>query len=183
MAGQAYAKEATDKISTAFSSDSFARQDKTRGDWADDMSNLPSGFTTLVTMRPNIIVDQDRHTVAFAAEFLTDATYAASYYVLVNSASAGALKNSAGLVRSMDGVAITTVLPNIPFSLPATPTSTALMTLGGANDMGKAASGSEISRASGSFLEQLPVPEPGAVELMGTGILVLAGAVRRRNSK
>jgi hypothetical protein len=57
------------------------------------------------------------------------------------------------------------------------------MRLGNATDLAKTGERSEISRASSSFLEQLPVPEPGTMELMVTGILALAGAGRRRNSK
>jgi hypothetical protein len=102
---------------------------------------------------------------------------------MVKNASAGALRNGAGLIRTPDGVAITTVLPNVPFSLPATPALTALMRLGKATDLANAGARSEIPRASNSFLEQLSVPELGTMDLMVTGILALAGAGRRRNSK
>ena len=43
--------------------------------------------------------------------------------------------------------------------------------------------GSGISGFSNSFLEQLPVPEPTAMALFGTGVLALAAVMRRRISK
>jgi len=61
--------------------------------------------------------------------------------------------------------------------------STALMRLDNATDLAKTGARSEISRASNSFLEPLPAPELGTMELMVTGILALAAAGRRRNSK
>ena len=182
MAGQAYANEATDNITTVFSPDSFTQQDKTWGDRTDVLSNLPSGFTTLIATWPNIVMEQDRHTVALSAALLPDTAYAAPYYVMVKNASAGALRDVAGVIRTADGAAITTVLPNVPFSLPATPALTALMRLGNANDLAKTGATSEISGASNSFLEQLAVPELGTMELMVAGILALAGAGPSRNS-
>jgi hypothetical protein len=86
-------------------------------------------------------------------------------------------------IRTQDGAAITTVLPNVPFLLPATPALTAQMRLGNATDLAKTGARSEIPRASNSFLEQLPVPELGTMELMVTGILALAGAGSLRISK
>ena len=182
MSGQACAKEATDNITTMLSPDSITQQDKTGGDWTEVISNVPSGFTTLITARPNILMEQDRHTVALSATLLPDTAYAASYYVMVKNASAGARRDGVGLIRTPEGVAITTVLPNVPFSLPVAPALTALMRLGNATDLAKTGARSEISRASNSFLEQLPVPELGTMELMVTGILALAGAVRRRRN-
>ena len=102
---------------------------------------------------------------------------------MVKNASAGALRHGAGLIRTADGAAITTVYPNVPFSLPLTPALTALIRVGNATGLAKTDSKSGISRASNSFLDQLPVPELGTMELMVTGILTLAGAGRRRNSK
>ena len=128
-------------------------------------------------------MEQDRHTVALSAALLPDAAYAASYYVMVKNASGGALRDRAGLIRTADGEAITTAFPNVPFPLPATPASTALMRLDNATDLAKTRARSEISQASNSFLEQLPAPELGTMELMVTGILALAAAGRRRNSK
>ena len=69
MAGQAYAKQATDNITTVLSPNSFTQQDKTGGDWTEVISNLPSGFTTLITMRSNIVLAQDRHTVLSRLHF------------------------------------------------------------------------------------------------------------------
>ena len=183
MAGQAYAKEATDNITTVLSPNLITQQDKTGGDWTEVIRKLPSGFTTLITTRPNIVMEQDRHTVALSAALLSDSAYAASYYLMVKNASAGKLRDGAGLIGTMDGATITTVFPNVPFLLPATPALTALMRLGNATDLAKTGARSEISRGSNSFLEQLPVPELGTMELMVTGILALAEAGRRRNSK
>lgn len=180
MAGQAYAKQATD-TTTVLSPNLFTQQDKTGG--TEVISNVPCGFTTLITTGPNIVVEQDRHTVALSAALLPDTAYSASYYVMVKNASAGARRDGAGLIRTPDGAAITTVLPNVPFSLPATPALTALIRLGNATDLAQTGARSEIPRASNSFLEQLSVPELGTMELMVTGILALAGAGRRRNSK
>jgi hypothetical protein len=56
------------------------------------------------------------------------------------------------------------------------------MRLANATDLAKTGARSDIPRASNSFLEQLPVPEPGTMDLTVTGILALAGAGRRRNS-
>ena len=183
MAGQVYAKEANDNITTVLSPNSFTQQDKTGDDRTNIISNLPSGFTTLITTQPNIVMEQDRHTVAFSTALLPDTAYSTSYYVMVKNASAGALRDGAGLIRTPDGTAIKTVFPNVPFSLPATPGLMAPMRLGNATDLAKTGARSEISRASNSFLEQLPVPELGTMELMVIGILALAGVGRRRNSK
>src|SRR5215472_8925366 len=95
MAGQAYAKETTDNITTALSPSSFSQQDKTGGDWMEVISNLPSGFTILITTRPNIVMEQDRHTVALSAPLLPDTAYSASYYVMIKDARAGALRDGA----------------------------------------------------------------------------------------
>jgi hypothetical protein len=130
-------------------------------------------------------MEQDRLTVVLSAALLPDTAYSASYYVMVKNESAGALRDGAALIRTPDGAAITTVLPNVPFSLPATQALSALMRFGNATDLAKTGARSEIPRASNSFLEQLPAPELGTRELLvtGTGILALAGAGRRRNSK
>ena len=183
MAGQAYAKQATDNITTVLSPNSFTQQDKTGGDWTEVISNLPSGFTTLITMRSNIVLAQDRHTVALSAALLPVTAYSSSYYVMVKNASAGRLRDGAGLIRSADGAEIAAVLPNVPFWLPATPALTVLIRLDNTTDLAKTGARAEILRGSISFLEQLPVPELGTMEMMLTGILALAGAGRRRNSK
>jgi len=97
MAGQAYAKEATSNITTVLSPDSITQRDKSGGDCTEVTSNLPSGFTTLITTRPNFVMEQDRHTVALSAALLPDTIYAASYYVLVKNASAVYLGTAPGL--------------------------------------------------------------------------------------
>jgi hypothetical protein len=68
-------------------------------------------------------MEQDRHTVALSAVLLPDNCLfqRLTTYVMVKNASAGALRDGAGVIRTGDGAAITTVLPNVPFSLPATP--------------------------------------------------------------
>ena len=182
MAGQTYAKEATENINTVLSPNSFTQQDKTGGDWTEVISNLPSGFTILITTRSNIVMEQDRHIVALWAPLLPGTAYSASYYVMVKSGSAGTHREAAGLIRHPDGMPIRTVRPNVPFSVPVTPVLTGIMTLDYGDDVAKAGGKSKSLQVSNSFLEQLPVPELGTMELISGGILVLTRVVRRRNS-
>ena len=179
MAGPAYARPTTDSTAL-FSPASLTRQDQSGGDRTPDINKLPSGFTTLTAGR-SLVFTQDPHIVTLSAAFLADATYAVPYYVMVRSGNAGMLQD-AGLIRHPDGVAIATVHPNVPFSLPATPVLTTLMAVDNATDIAKTGANSETSEVSKSFLAQLPVPELGTMELISTGILVLTEAVRRRNS-
>jgi hypothetical protein len=178
MAGQVQAEATTDNIATQTSAGSNGKAGATSGDLTLNIVNLPSGFT-LITIGPNVVIEHDPHTVTLSAAFLNDATYAASYYVMIESASAGTLKNGAGLVLSSNGVAIAAVRSNIPFSLPATPVLTELATLSDGPGLAKADAKAEISPASNSFLGQLPVPEPGTMELTAVGILILTEASRR----
>jgi len=169
-------------------SDPFAQPDKTRGGSTDVIGNLPNGFTTLITTRPNIVTGGDLKTVTFSAALPFHATDGV-WYVMVRTPNAGIVRADAGLVQTVGGATIATVLTNVPFSLPAA-TGTELVpiplgpwTLLDARDTIGRGVGSDRSVFSNSFLEQLSVPEPGMMALVGAGVVALAGFGRRRSPR
>ena len=171
-----------------FPPDPFVQQDKTWGGWTDVTGNLPSGFTTLITTRPNIVAGEDLHTFTLSGAFLANTTYVVSYYIMVNTSHAGMIEASAGVVQTVGGATISTVLTNVPFTLPTTSTATGLLTVPGGpytlfdvTDTINTGPGSDISGFSNSFLEQVTAPEPATLAMFGTAVLAVAGVLRRRS--
>ena len=109
-----------------FPPDPLTQQDKTWGGWTDVSGNLPTGFTTLIATRPNIVPGQDLHTFTLSGAILPNTTYVVSYYIMVNTPTAGMVEASAGVVQTAGGATISTVLTNVPFSLPTTSSKTGL---------------------------------------------------------
>jgi hypothetical protein len=173
-----------------FPPDPFVQQDKTWGGWTDVTGNLPSGFTTLITTRPNIVVGEDLHTFTLSAAFLANTTYVVSYYIMVNTSGVGMIEASAGVVQTVGAATISTVLTNVPFTLPTTSSATGLLTVPGGpytlfdvTDTIITGSGSDISGFSNSYLEHVTVPEPGTLAMFGSAVLAIAGLLRRNAPK
>lgn len=167
----------------------FTQQDKTWGGWTDVSGNLPAGFTTLITTRSNIVPGEDLHTFTLSAAFSPNTTYVVSYYIMVNTAGVNISEAGAGVVQTVGNATISTTFTNVPYTLPATSSATGLLVIPGGpytlldvTDTITTGAGSDVSGFSNSFLENVPVPEPGTLALFGTGILGIATLLRRKLS-
>jgi hypothetical protein len=170
-----------------FPSDPFVQQDKTWSGWTDVLGNLPAGFTTLIVTHPGIPAPgEDTHTFSLSGAFLPNTTYEISYQIMVNLPGVSIVDAAAGVVQTLGGGTITETLTNIPFALPTTSSSTGQLPIGSStlltvDDVIKTGP-SDVTAFSNSFTELVSVPEPGALALFGTGVLALAGVLRRKLS-
>jgi hypothetical protein len=105
---------------------------------------------------------------------------------MVNPPGVSIVDAAAGIVQTLGGGTITETLTNIPFALPTTSSSTGQLPIGSStlltvDDVIKTGP-SDVTAFSNSFTELISVPEPGALALFGTGVLALAGVLRRKLS-
>ena len=174
-----------------FPPDPLTQQDKTWGGWTDVSGNLPTGFTTLIATRPNIVPGQDLHTFTLSGAISTqhDLCRLVLHYGQHAHCRHGRSQCRCGADRrwcdDFDRAHQRSLQPphniiqNWVVTVPSGPFKMLNVT-----DTVTTGAGSDISGFSNSFLEQITsTPEPGTLALFGSAALGMAGVLRRKLSK